>query len=70
MSEIVEIEYLSMEDIIVSTDKPTTTTTHFEPVFYILDNGVEIADGCHCEECAMLSCSLLTRNTLEDEDKA
>ena len=59
ISQIIEVEYLSKKDIVVSTDRPTTTLTEFEPIFYITDNGVEIADGCHCEECAMLNFALL-----------
>jgi len=56
---ITEIEYLTLDNIIVSTAYATQTTLHFEPIFYILDNGVEIADKCHCEDCAVLACSLM-----------
>ena len=66
MSKIVVVEYYSMKDNIVTTDKPTQTTTLFEPVFYILDNGMEIADGCVCEECNMLRFDLLTESQEEN----
>ena len=47
MTNIIEIEYMTMEDIITSTDQPTNTTRLCKHIFYICDNGVDIAEGNH-----------------------
>lgn len=67
MSKIVEIEYYT-DDIDANTGGFSTSQILVaKPLFYILDNGMEIAEGCGCEECNMLRFSLITDSTERNE---